>query len=394
MKKIITLAMVLALLVGLIPTHTIKVHADNTLDTASEWALDEILLAKKYYLGRGLFDKDYKGDATRAEFAHFAMNMYERLMDTSTMKEADSSRKAQFTDIDEKQVFIPKAYSYGIINGITDKSFAPDSNLTREQLCTMLYNIVKSDISFNGIKRRKAEFKQDYSDIDQISPWAKNAVKFMNDNGIILGSDNKLNPKGKVTRQEAILMGYRLYAHLLNAQVDAFTNVAMPITNNPEYRNMGIARVYAETIDDVFKNRVWSAITLYVNLLGEDYYYLEDGNYKLSYKEVRDIVNSMYNDKKEEVQNFDYTYVPDYTGAFHQKVGKEFYYFFKKDDMMDAKTRIVKTIRDDNYNTIGFELDLPFKKDSEGFYQIYFLEKEGHVSSDRFYYEVEDFKLK
>ncbi len=394
MKKIITLTMVLALVLGLIPAQAIKVHADDTLDTASEWALDEIVLAKKAYLNRGLFDKDYKGNATRAEFADFSMRMYKKLMETVKMKEADPNRKANFTDIDAKQVYIPEAYSYGVINGISDDTFAPDNNLSREQLCTMLYNVVQSDISYNSRKRLKPEFKQNYSDIDEISPWAKNAVRFMNHNGVILGSDNKLNPKGKVTRQEAILMGYRLYVRLLTDEVDAFTNVAMPITNNPEYRNMGIARVYAETVKDSFKNKVWSSINLYVNLMGKDYYSLEDGYYKLSYKEVKDIANSMYNDKKDKIKQFDYTYVPDNTGAFHQKVGKEFFYFFKKDDSLDSKTKIVKVIRDKDYNTVGFELASPFKKEKAEFYQIYFVEREGHVSSDRFYYNVKEFKLK
>ena len=86
-------------------------------------------------------------------------------------------------------------------NGVSDGT-NPTVNITREQLVTMLYRYAGSP-SVNGSL-------SDFSDASTVSSYAVNAMQWAVENGIVNGSNGKLNPKNNATRAEvaAILMRY------------------------------------------------------------------------------------------------------------------------------------------------------------------------------------------
>ena len=86
-------------------------------------------------------------------------------------------------------------------NGVSDGT-EPTANITREQLVTMLYRYAGSQAASGSL--------DNFSDSASVSGYAVNAMKWAVANGIVNGSNGKLNPKNNATRAEvaAILMRF------------------------------------------------------------------------------------------------------------------------------------------------------------------------------------------
>ena len=99
------------------------------------------------------------------------------------------------------------AASTGVVTGINDTTFAPDENITREQLATILFRLAQN----NGLNVSNAgNTVPDFVDRDQISTWAGEAMCWAYTNGIINGKGaNALDPKGTASRVEAAAMMVR-----------------------------------------------------------------------------------------------------------------------------------------------------------------------------------------
>ena len=112
-----------------------------------------------------------------------------------------------FTDVAEGQYYrdaVVWATGKGIVSGFGDGIFAPDAPITREQLAVMLYNyaaVFDYDIEVFSIAA------EEYSDYPQTSAYAKTALNWAVDTGIIHGmGDGTLAPQGQATRAEAATM--------------------------------------------------------------------------------------------------------------------------------------------------------------------------------------------
>lgn len=96
------------------------------------------------------------------------------------------------------------AYSHGIISGMANGQFAPASDITREQLAVMLYNYSSSN---NLLKPLQGIDSSGFSDSASISDWAKTAIDYAVQSGLMRGKgNNTLDPKGKATRAEVAAM--------------------------------------------------------------------------------------------------------------------------------------------------------------------------------------------
>jgi uncharacterized repeat protein (TIGR02543 family) len=98
----------------------------------------------------------------------------------------------------------------GIVVGVKDNLFDPDGKITREQMATILYRYTK----FKGLPLNDGEFVEEYPDIDRISPYAVEAMRWANAEGLINGTRSgetvTLAPQGAATRAQvaAILMRF------------------------------------------------------------------------------------------------------------------------------------------------------------------------------------------
>ncbi|MBR2490125.1 MAG: S-layer homology domain-containing protein [Ruminiclostridium sp.] len=95
----------------------------------------------------------------------------------------------------------------GIVNGVGRDRFAPDQDITREQMAAMLLRY--SD--YKGYDTTRKNDLTGYTDEDQISTWALEALRWANAEGLITGrKTDLLVPRGDTTRAETatILMRY------------------------------------------------------------------------------------------------------------------------------------------------------------------------------------------
>ncbi len=136
---------------------------------------------------------------TRGEVCDLLVSYY-----THKYPEIDISIKDNsFNDISltKYKNSIEKAYSLGLINGMTDTQFEPDSNITREQFVCLIHRM-------NGNPIAETFIYDDYSDV---SEYALSAVDYAVANKIVTGtSKGCFSPKANITRAQAIVIVNRL----------------------------------------------------------------------------------------------------------------------------------------------------------------------------------------
>ena len=165
----------------------------------SDWAAEDIKEAEKMNLiPEILSDADLMQSITRAEFAALTVKAY-----TSISGKEIENKENPFSDTNDENVI--KAYSLGIVNGVSENTFSSDSLLTRQQSAAMLARLYNA---LSGDKEFSYDFKSTAFDDDgEISDYAKKSVYFMYDNKIISGmGDNKFAPQDNTTREQAIVL--------------------------------------------------------------------------------------------------------------------------------------------------------------------------------------------
>lgn len=180
-------------------------------EKVSEWAQDEIALAR----AAGLITErtgDYMTRSiTRLQFAELAVNLAEK----ATGKEIAASASDTFTDCADAAVL--KANAAGIVNGVGDGKFAPDQQTNREQIASMLHRTITyiAQQKSGSYLKNPADISA-FSDKAQVSSWAVEGVGALAANEIMKGSSGKLSPKDGCTIEQSILLVYRIYT-LVNA---------------------------------------------------------------------------------------------------------------------------------------------------------------------------------
>lgn len=94
-------------------------------------------------------------------------------------------------------------YQSGVVKGITETGFAPNQQVTREQLATFLYR-------YDGSPSSASETLAGFADRDQVSSYARSAMSWALEQGIVKGTSNTtLAPKNLTTRAQAATMAAR-----------------------------------------------------------------------------------------------------------------------------------------------------------------------------------------
>ena len=116
-----------------------------------------------------------------------------------------------FADIEEGMWYTDAviwAAENGIVSGYGNGKFGPNDAITREQTAKILYSYAAfagKDVSVDA-----DDVFAGFGDADAISVWAKDAMLWAVDSGLINGkTGNLLDPKGEASRAEAATMIYR-----------------------------------------------------------------------------------------------------------------------------------------------------------------------------------------
>lgn len=200
MKKIISLFLALAM----VSAVSTAAFAQSEPD---EWAKSEVDSNAAEFLKAVVGEFDYKKEITREEFAIIALYIYGSVTD---MTLPEMSIENPFTDSDNPLVVT--AYGLGIVKGVSENEFNPNASITREQMCVMLMRIAENlapDFNMEYIAPYLPNLTA-FADGDMVSDYAKDYVKLSITAGLIKGTDeNKLNPLGNLTVQEALVVAKR-----------------------------------------------------------------------------------------------------------------------------------------------------------------------------------------
>ena len=116
----------------------------------------------------------------------------------------------KFSDVPDGQWYTQAviwAQTNGIVMGISETEFAPNENVTREQMATVFYRYAK----MKGYTSDDAADLSEFADANEISEFALDAVGWANKTELVNGtSETALSPKTAATRAQlaAILMRF------------------------------------------------------------------------------------------------------------------------------------------------------------------------------------------
>ena len=171
------------------------------------WYYDAVKYAFEKGLMLGISDNEFAPESqlTRAMFVTVLYRME---------NEPDMSSEIldyPFEDVDPKSWYTDAVYwarKNGIVNGVTDNEFAPNDNITREQMAAMMFRYAKYK---NIAPTDNWAIKLDYADLEEISDWAAEAVMYCKLKGLMQGKDNNMfDPKNSATRAETAAILQRL----------------------------------------------------------------------------------------------------------------------------------------------------------------------------------------
>ncbi len=170
----------------------------------SHWAFVAISSLYDRKISQGYEDNTYKPDKTltRAE----AVTLLCRVFNVNPAEEVIGN----FSDVNDNDWFasyINSAKEAGYISG-DGTMFRPDENITRQDLCVMLYRFSGQGMSGTLLS---------YSDANDVADYAQAAVSAMSSNGIINGfEDLSFRPYEYATRAQTAQM---LYKYLLKNEM-------------------------------------------------------------------------------------------------------------------------------------------------------------------------------
>lgn len=172
----------------------------------STWAAPVVNEAKEENLTTDKVLVDFPSPITREEFCELAVLLYEKMTGTKAVLPASNP----FNDTTNPEIL--KAANLGIVGGIGGGKFAPNNNVTRQEISVMLLRTLKTVMP--NITTT-AEFKTQFQDVGNVDSWALEAVRFMNANDVVTGSTvngvSYILPKGNTTREQAIALVLRIY---------------------------------------------------------------------------------------------------------------------------------------------------------------------------------------
>lgn len=197
MKKAITI-------LSLILCISISAYASDL----SDWAEESFNNMSSYgILSADIVGKNMKENITREEFCSLLMNIYK--CDKRIVLSEDD--KTVFEDTDSEAVF--EAYKVGIVSGKGNKTFEPESPITRQEMAVMLSRTLNLiSFEYNKYEGQVDKFNNTFKDSSLSADWAVSDIAAICDYNIITGNDTgEVQPLKNASREQAICMLDRVY---------------------------------------------------------------------------------------------------------------------------------------------------------------------------------------
>ncbi|MBU7006034.1 S-layer homology domain-containing protein [Phosphitispora fastidiosa] len=167
--------------------------------------------------GDGIYSPDMR--LTRGQFMVLLMNAYQIEPAGGSADSAENDDNTgnnedtgNFADAGNTYYtnYLAAAKSLGIANGVGNNMFAPNKEITRQEMFVLLYNALQliDELPAATSDKQLATF----NDADLVAAWATEAMSALVKGGIISGSDNMLSPAETTTRAQMAQALYNLLA--------------------------------------------------------------------------------------------------------------------------------------------------------------------------------------
>lgn len=256
MKKVLSMFLMVVMLFAMtVPAITDSVdpgHGD--IAAPSEWALEYVERADSLGIV-STFKVHWKENITREQFCELAYNMLDKAMGGH----GGNVYSNPFIDTDNEKILA--LVDLGIIQGRGEGVFDPEASLTREEAATIL------DRMGNFAELVHTELYYMFEDNAEIAHWAMNAVQNVCNMGIMQGvGENRFNPKGSYTTEQAVATLVRMYDAIAGSQASTTTfadgmNAQMPENQNYMFSPLSVKMALlmaangasGETRDEILK---------------------------------------------------------------------------------------------------------------------------------------------
>ncbi len=162
---------------------------------ADHWAASDIEKVVKAGIFKGTSENTFAPDV-KVDRAQFVTLIYRMA------GEPEVEGASEFTDVASDSYYataVKWCADNGIVLGVGEGLFAPDWEITREQMFTLLYRYAQ----FAGMESKGEDDLSDFSDADAVSDWAREATRWSVGNAYVLGSNGALRPTAESVRAEA-----------------------------------------------------------------------------------------------------------------------------------------------------------------------------------------------
>ncbi len=169
-----------------------KVSFKDVSKTAGYADAVSYLAAREITKGTGGGNFSPKNTLTRGQLLVMVMKAYGIEPTSGVSGNFKDAGNAYYTD------YLAAAKKLGIDEGVKNNKFAPNKKMTRQEMFSFLYDILKQIDKLPSATTDQT--LTDYSDADQIAKRAKEPMTLFVKTGIVGESGNKLNPKGSANR--------------------------------------------------------------------------------------------------------------------------------------------------------------------------------------------------
>ena len=161
----------------------------------------EFIAGKNITAGTGNATFSPNTSLTRGQFMVLLMRAYGIAPNSNSTDNFSDAGSTYYTS------YLATAKNMGIAQGVGNNRFQPESDISRQEMFTLLYNALKT---LNKLPSTGSTAPSSYSDSNQIASYAQNAIKVLSADGIISGSGGKINPTGLSKRAQMAQVLYNL----------------------------------------------------------------------------------------------------------------------------------------------------------------------------------------
>ena len=186
-------------------------EAEKTEDNASSWFVD-VAEADWYYADvKYAYDNKLMNGIDDTKFNPNGLLTRAMLVTILYRNEGEPAvnRSIPFADIDMEAYYanaVIWAQQNGIVNGVSETEFAPNNNITREQIAAIIFRYAQ----FKGMEAVTLEENLHFEDSEEISEYAVSAMNWAVGTGLLKGkTETTLNPADNATRAEIAAVLHR-----------------------------------------------------------------------------------------------------------------------------------------------------------------------------------------